>query len=188
MEINNKKLKPVSFHKTSFNGNRWYSDNKFQQNILLKALEVTTDPVKLKQMAGLKSVAEVYRTLDKLSIRKEYHAALAKSGLTFDYILSGIKGVCDEGSDKNKLHGYQMLLKSLGLDKYEDTEDGGKSWEEILLAAQDKDAEDSVKKISDGEEVKVVEVEEYEVVVPEIPESEKKKVEEEKKISDSLYG
>jgi len=46
--------------------------------LLLKALKVTQDPTELKKMIGVKTVAEVYRTLDKLSLRKEYHKALAE--------------------------------------------------------------------------------------------------------------
>ena len=87
-----KKLKPVVF----IDGRRdFFRQNLFQQNLLLKALKVTTDPKKLRQMAGLKSVAEVYRTLDKLALRKEYHAALVKHGVDFNFIVREYKNIVE---------------------------------------------------------------------------------------------
>ncbi len=79
-----KKLKPVIFIEGD---NSFYRENRFAQNLLLKALSSgVTDPQELRKVAGLKSVADVYRTLDKMAIRKEYHAALAEQGMTLEFI------------------------------------------------------------------------------------------------------
>jgi len=77
-EIIVKKLKPVTFIKGEYNYSR---QNDLQQKLLLKAMQVTSDPNELKKMAGLKTVADVYRTLDKLAMRKEYHEALSRQGI-----------------------------------------------------------------------------------------------------------
>ena len=81
------KEKPVVFVQGSRSG--FYSQNTFAQNLLLKALSKgVTDPQELKKIAGLKRVADVYRTLDKMAIRKEYHESLAAAGISLDYIVS----------------------------------------------------------------------------------------------------
>ena len=45
-ENEGKKLKPVSFSGGAYN---FYRDDKFKQNLLLKALTVTSDPKELKK-------------------------------------------------------------------------------------------------------------------------------------------
>jgi phosphosulfolactate synthase (CoM biosynthesis protein A) len=146
----------------------WHRDNVFQQNILLKALTVTTDPLKLKKMAGIRTMAEVFRTLDKLAIRKEYHDALMRHGLDLDTIVAGIREICDSGkSDAIKLKAYQTILRSLGLANYDDDkEDKGKDWEEVI-----------VKMVEQGQSPKLLSAssEEYEVIAPEISEEDKQK-------------
>ena len=170
MKDEDKKLKPVVFVKGEYN---YYQDNKFQQNILLKALEVTSDPQKLKEMAGLKTVADVYRTLDKLSLRKEYHRALAAHGLSLDVIVGEIKETIGSSWDpKLKLSGLQMLLKSLGLAEYKDSlEQSQQGWEDMLKDKADAELEAKIT----PEPLK------YEVKAPEIPqeavEAEKKEQE-----------
>lgn len=106
--------------------------------LLLKALKVTQDPKELKRMIGVRKVADVYRTLDKLSLRKEYHKALEDKGLTFDYIVQGIKDVATGKFTKDdvKLKAFLALLKSLGMDKYEESTTGGGSWEDLLIEKQ----------------------------------------------------
>lgn len=136
--------------------------------MLLKALKITQDPKKLKEMVGFKTVAEVFRTLDKLAIRKEYHRSLANKGVDFDFIVGGIKTEClQAGKSSDRLRGYQILLKSLGMDSYEDkAESGGGGWEDALQ-----------KVIKSKENEKVIDVpvedqdEEYEVKQPVVPES-----------------
>lgn len=181
MKERTKKLKPVIFESAYTNRSSKYKNNKFQQNLLLKALQVTTDPQELKKMAGLKTVADVYRTLDKLSIRREYHEALARHGLSLDLVVEGIKDlVMETKSDAIKLKGYQTLLRSLGLERYEKEEETGKQWEDVLL-------QDSENKRVKNKELAAPAQGEYEVTAPEIPEEEKKREEEEKEAAKRLY-
>lgn len=150
------KLKPIVFVEGQYAYN---SQNTAQQLMLLNALKITQDPKKLRELIGVKTVAEVYRTLDKISMRTEYHGALAKNNLTFDYIVQGIKkeiDTADKASDR--LAGLNMILKSIGLDKYEETSIAGGGWEDILL---------NIKNNTDGKEKKVIK---YEVVEPLMPE------------------
>jgi|6_EtaG_2_1085325.scaffolds.fasta_scaffold00424_12 hypothetical protein len=158
------KLKPVVFVQGRYAYNR---QNTVQQIMLLKALKVTQDPKKLRDLIGVKTVAEVHRTLDKIAMRKEYHSALAENGITFDYIVSSIKEEID-GAEKSsdRLAGLKMLLQSVGMDKYAETIIGGGGWEDIV----NKINEETVKK-DEKDKAKIVE---YEVVEPEIPESVKK--------------
>jgi len=174
-----KKLKPVTFLKGHYN---YYRDNKFQQNLLLKALQITTDPNELKKMIGVKRVADVYRTLDKLAIRREYHEALVAAGIDLDTIVAGIKDVADNASPAIKLQAWQTLMKSLGLDRYEESsDDKAKGWEDILIQTID---ENEKKGLPEPKNIKVAD---YEVIEPEMPEEEKKKQEEEEKIGKELY-
>lgn len=176
-----KKLKPVVFAKGSY-GN-YYADDEWRQKLLLKAITVTDNPNMWKQMIGVKTMAEVARTLDKLSLRKEYHQALNKNGISFDFIVEGIKNSCFSEKDDIKLKAYQTLLKSLGMDKYEEADgSGGRNWEEILSAASDKE---NAIEASSMDPVKVIG--EYAVSQPEIPEFIRVKQEEEKEIGRSLY-
>lgn len=115
--IEQKKLKPVVYTNNYFR--RGYQ-NTTQQMLLLSALQITQDPNKLKEMIHVKTVAEVYRTLDKLAMRKEYHEALNRLGISFDYIASGIKNIADNGfKDSDKLSAFKVLLKSVGMEKYD---------------------------------------------------------------------
>ena len=84
-----KKLKPIVFVQGD---TQFYRQNKYAQNLLIKALsDGVTDPYELKKIAGLNKVTDVYRSLDKLALRKEYHDALARAGISLDYIVEGIK-------------------------------------------------------------------------------------------------
>lgn len=160
-----------------------YSRNapqKTQQIVLLKALQVTQDPQKLKQMIGVRTVAEVYRTLDKMSLRKEYHDALARAGFSLDLAVKGIKDIAENSEkDDTRLKAYQILLKSLGLEKYDasDMPVGG-TWEEELLKSLEK-AETQA--LPAGQQ-------DYEVVQPEMPERMKKLRQEEDELTKSIYG
>lgn len=177
--MNNENKKPVTFvgGKRSF-----YSRNTYAQNLLLKALSKgVTDPEELKKAAGLKRVADVYRTLDKIAIRKEYHDALARNEIDLDFITKGFKDLAESSSDKIKLGSLNALLKSLGLDKYEKQEETGKSWEEEILKISE-----TKKDVIDGE---IVEdnIEDYEVAVPDVPVETLKRQVEEKKLGKDLY-
>lgn len=171
------KLKPIIYTSNAFPKG---SAQTSQQIILLKALQVTSDPNKLRQMIGVRTVAEVYRTLDKLVMRKEYHSALARSGISFDYIVGGLKKIADSGfKDSDKLNAYKVLLKSLGMEKYEATDQGSSgTWEEELLKRLDKEKE----KLALPEPVA-----DYEVKIPEMPESLKKKRQKEEDITKGIY-
>lgn len=176
------KLKPLIY---TTNAYKVGSQQHTQQVILLKALQVTQDPVKLKQMIGVKTVAEVYRTLDKMAMRKEYHEALARNGISFDYVINGIKDIADAGEkDADRLKAFQIILKSLGMEKY-DTEEssGGGTWEEELLKAIGN--EKPMKELPGGPVE--AEVPHYEVVAPETPEHMKQLREEEEELTKGIY-
>ena len=151
------------------------------QTILLKALsEGTTDIRELQKLSGAKTAAEVYRTFDKLAIRKEYHAALAKVGITMEFLINGIKNICENGfKDSDKLKAFQILLKSIGLDKYEKDEVQGKDWEDVLLKLSDKEQE--LPGLMEANK------DEYDVVVPPVPEEELNRRAEEKRLAKELY-
>lgn len=173
-----KQLKPVVFSTSQFN---YYRDNVFQQNQLLKAMQTTLNPHELKRIIGVKTVAEVYRTLDKLAIRKEYHEALARNNVTLDDIVSGIKNIADTSSkDATRLKAYQVLLRSIGLDKYEDQEDSGKSWEEVLMKLMEGDKKELKEK-------EIIIDSEYEVSVPKKPEYEKERSKIDEELAKQLY-
>jgi len=181
-----KKLKPVVYTTSYFPKG---APNKIQQNLLLKAMQVTSDPHELKKMIGVRTVAEVYRTLDKLSIRKEYHEALARNGVSLDYIVKGIKGVADMAEkDGDRIKAFQILIKSIGMDRYEATDDtGGGTWEETLLKAieEEKKLEADIgilPEVAGDEEVK-----EYEVTPPEVPANIKKSQEETIELTKGIY-
>lgn len=174
-------LKPLVFEYSSA---LRFRRNCHRQNLLLKALsQGIVNPEELRRATGFKKMADVYRTLDKLSIRKEYHEALVKCGLSLEVIVQGIKDLCETSKhDSVKLQGYQLLLKSLGLDKYEKEEEAGKNWEETIL----KLTEQQIKKQLNQNTIegKVVE---YEVNEPPTPDLEQKRREEEKKMATQLY-
>ena len=172
------KLKPVIFIKGRYG---YTTQNTTQQIMLLKALRITQDPKKLREIIGVKTVAEVYRTLDKIAMRKEYHSALAKHGITFDYIVENIKKEIDSAEKSSeRLMAINILLKSIGLDKYEETATGGGGWEEALLKLSEGKKEKESKDIAGDEN-------EYEVVQPVIPESVRIAKEKEKLEGRSLY-
>jgi len=179
-----KKLRPVIYTTNSFNRG---AQEHTKQLILLKAMQITQDPKELRKMIGVKTVADVYRTLDKLAMRKEYHEALARSGISFDWIVNGMKKIADEGEkDGDRLKAFQALLKSLGLEKYDSSDSPvGGSWEEELIRTLANE-----KKVALPEGKKEVETKdaEYEVKVPEVPEHIKKMRKEEEELTDSIYG
>ena len=169
------KLKPVIFVQGKYSYN---AQNTTQQMMLLNALKITKDPKKLREIIGVKTVADVYRTLDKLQMRKEYHSALARHGLSFDYIVKGIKKEVDEADkSSDRLAGLGMLLKSVGMDKYEETQVSGGGWEDALLKL-------SMESKEKGEEIPV---EEYKVEEPKMPDHIRLAKEKANKESKGLY-
>ena len=178
-----KKLKPIIF----IQGDKeFYRENNFAQNIILKGLsDGVTNINELRKMAGLRCAADVFRTLDKLTIRKEYHEALGANGIDLNYITRGIKNIAEKADkDAVKLKAFQMLLRSLGLERYEADDETGKNWEETIISAFD----DGDGKIKEEDAPKLEEIEaDYAVVVPKIPESVKKRQVAEKKLAKELY-
>jgi len=170
-----RKLKPVVFVQGKYSYNK---EDTSQQLILLKAMKKTQDPQKLKNLIGVRTVAEVYRTLDKISMRKEYHDALVRNGVSFDYIVSNVKGEIESAEkSSDRLNGLKMFLQSLGMDKYEETAIGGAGWEEALAQVKEEKKEK-------GEKIKLPK---YEVEYPEIPESVKEKKGKNIKVTSELY-
>ena len=176
------KLKPVTIINANYSR---YRQNTSQQILLLKALTITHDPQRLRELAGFKKVADVMRTLDKMTMRKEYHKALARHGIDFDYIIGGLKKEAETAEfsgDRIKVH--QTLLRSLGMDKYDDPVDGGgASFEDELVRQKEEE------KLLPGSEPKklVAGIPAYEVTEPKIPESVRVKQAMEKEVGRGLY-
>jgi hypothetical protein len=170
-----KKLKPVIFVQGQKPN---YSPNYFAQTILLKAIATgETDPTKLRKLAGMKTVAEVYRTLDKLAIRREYHEALARNDIDFDYIVMGIKKIAEGAKyDATKIEAFKTILKSLGLEKYEESEESHKGWEDAIIQAEEKNLLTENKQSED-----------YEVNIPQIPQSVQDTHKKDKEFGKSIY-
>lgn len=173
------RLRPIVYTQSYFKKG---TQNTAQQMFLLKALQITQDPKKLREMMGVKTVAEVYQTLDKLAMRKEYHKALSKAGVSFEFIVDGIKGIAQTGyKDGDRLKAFQTLLKSVGMDKY-DTDSTGSSgsWEEELLKSIEAEKGKTNSPPLTGPA-------QYEVKQPVVPESARKAQEDEKEMTSSIY-
>jgi hypothetical protein len=161
-------------------------NGKGKNTILLKALELSKNPEKMQQMLGVKTVAEVYRTLDKLTLRRSYHEALHAFDLDFNYVVRNLKELGDTGNEKTRLGVMQTLLKSMGMDKYDVADTGaGGDWEEVLLKKMEEEKEEQ-KALPEAPHL--MEAEDYEVFTPQMPDSMKKVKEAEKKIGEDLYG
>ena len=142
-----------------------------QEAILEAVSNGITDPEQLRQLAGLPTLAAVKRTIDKLSIRREFHLALDKNQMSLEWLVKGIKDIADNGKETNRLAAFRMLLGSMGLNKFDDIAVQGKDWEEALLKLSR--AQDPARQGADIE---------YDVKVPEMPQEMKKIRAEEKKI------
>jgi hypothetical protein len=182
MEEKKIKLRPIVYTANYFKRGH---QNTTQQMFLLKALQVTQDPKKLKELIGVRSVAEVYRTLDKLAMRKEYHEALSRSGISFDYIVNGIKGIADNSEkDDNRLKAFQTLLKSVGMDKYDEASGvSSGTWEEVLLKKIEESKESNKGEITPEITAPI----KYDVNLPKIPESARIAEIEEEEMTSSIY-
>lgn len=155
-----KKLKPVTFISGRYG---YYKHDTMKELLLLKALRVTNDPRKLQKMIGAKTVADVSRTFDKLAMRKEYYSALKDLNMDFKWIATGLKQEADSAEKSaDRIKAYQIILKSLGMDVYEDTVVNEGNWEDLLMKASAAEIQDE---IEDAD---------YEVITPEIPESARK--------------
>ena len=191
------KLKPVVYYGGAPSTKR---ESRARELMLLKAMSITNDPKKLRQMIQVRTVADVYRTLDKMALRKEYHAALEKHGISFDFLVGGLKDMATAAEkDADKLKALQTLLKSVGMDKYdaEDTPSGG-TWEDALIAGIKKD-EEEIKNIPftnipqlpvphDPEPDVFDPNADYEVKVPEVPGAANKLRQQEEEMAKLIYG
>ena len=149
--------------------------------MLLQAMATSDNPEVWKKIVGFKSMADVYRTLDKMAIRKEYHAALASNKISFDYLVGGIKKLSETSkSDSVRLQCFQTFLNSLGLNKYEEASDSGnRNWEDIVLEA--------VKEQGIEQNVEPAVLAEYTVEQPNMPQSVQKRIKDEKSLGKELY-
>lgn len=182
----NQKYKPVTFVNGKVGKTR---NNSTQQVMLLQALAITQDPNKLRQMVGFKTVADVFRTLDKMALRKDYHAALARGGISFDWVVGGIKEIADnpDSSAKVKLTALMGILKTLGMDKYDVPESaGGGTWEDVLMKKIDDDRSGGAKELAAGVDPSEDQGS-YEVKQPTMPESVKIVKARDNSIGKSLY-
>lgn len=139
-------------------GDVTYEPDTDEQTRLLEAFQEANDPRKLKEIIGVKTVAEVYRTLDKIAIRREFHRALDRAGISFDFIISGLKREAI-GGDKSadRIKAFEIFLKALGLNKYEEVTTGtSTTWEERLLEAVNARKKEG-KRVSPTEAVKLIE-------------------------------
>lgn len=144
-------------------------------------MEHTTDVDELKTALKFKSRAEVFRTLDKLAMRKDFHRALADAGLSMDSLAGKYKVLMESDSEKIQLGALVALSKAIGVDKYEVIDEGARDWEETLLKITEKEREQKVLGVPAAEEA------DYEVVVPQTPVSVQLKQAEEKKLGQEIY-
>lgn len=98
--------------------------------------------------------------------------------MDFTWIAKGLK-VEAETAEKSadRIKALQIVLKSLGMDKYEDVQADTGSWEDLILKSSDK-AKEIEAPIQDVE---------YAVTVPVMPDSLKKQKEDEGVIGRNLY-
>lgn len=155
-----------------------YKNNERQQNLLLKGVMLTGNLIDAGKYAGIKRTVDLYRTWDRLSMRKDYHLALMEQEIDLNWLVGKLKNQA-ENADKDsvRLEALKIILRSLGLDKYEKEEETSKGWEQALANYVEKqDALPSPAK-------KTV----YDVKTPQIPESAKKIREEDNTLGKELY-
>jgi len=156
--------------------------NILQQAMLLNAMKYTSDPNKMKQMAGMQKVADVFSTFDKIAMHKEYRKALHMAGVDMDFIIQHLKDVIISVAPEknNKLAAIKLLMTSLGIDKAAGAGDvGANTWEEELLRIEDK--------YKDKEESPFDKKQDYVVEAPKVPEEVKERRKQDNDIERSLY-
>ena len=119
-----------------------------------------------------------------MALRKEYHKALAAQGLTFDKIVGVIGQEMYEGEKSaDRLNAAKTLLKSLGMEKYDNEMiGGGGNWEDLILEAAEKNA--------GGDQNEVLELgdyDDYAVDTPAIPAEVKIIKDDELEVGKGLY-
>ena len=92
--------------------------------------------------------------------------------------MENVKSEIDHAEkSSDRLNGLAMLMKSIGMDKYEETALGGGGWEDALLKVTEEKKET-------GDKIKI---EEYKVVEPMMPEHIRQKKEQANKEAKGLY-
>ena len=172
-------LKPVTFISGKYNYGR-NSKDTLKEMLMLKAMKVTSDPKVIMQMTGMKKMADLSRTWDKISNRKEYNAALQDLGMDFHWLAKGFK-VEAETAEKagDRIRALQIILKSVGLETYEDVPLDSGSWEDMILRASEKTL-DNLPMLQAPEP-------DYEVIQPQIPESMRLMRERENELGKSMF-
>lgn len=169
----------IIFDDQNKRGNNLGKANIAKQNLLLRGLMISGSLESAAKYAGIQRAVDTFRTLDRISIRREYHEALSAEGIDLRYIVKGIKDRADNSPNESvRLNALKTLLASLGLDRYEVAEEGNKSWEDRLLQMN---VESNPKSLpfdtNNG----------YEVNVPQIPESVKQSRKQEEDLGRELY-
>lgn len=147
-----------------------------QQLMFLRAMNAAEDPKKFKQVIRARAAVDVFRTIDKIALRKEWHSALERNGIDFDLVLRTLKQEMltgEKGSDR--IQAAKTIIKSMGLDKYEDSSISGGSWEDEILKASEATANLPLP----GED--------YDVKQPHIPDHIKKQRKDQNDLGRSLY-
>jgi hypothetical protein len=164
---------PIFVTKTPADGSA--VNTTYAQDQILKALsEGITDPKELAKLASLKKTADVYTVLDKLSLRKEFHAALDRANLSLDFIVRRLKTICENPDDEVAIKGLSTVLKTIGLDKADDAAVQGQAWEDVVLANASLETEE----VAPGK---------YVVIQPAMPESLRKSKDAAKEAGKELY-
>lgn len=150
-----------------------------RQNLLLRGMLMTGDMDAARKYAGIHSAAEIIRTMDRISLRKDYHEALESEGVDMRWIVRGIKDKAENAElDSVRLAALRMFLTSLGLNNYSVAEEGTKNWEETLLELAER---------YQSTKMPALEVTSYEVLTPPVPESAKGERKKEDDLGKELY-
>lgn len=88
------------------------------------------------KFAGIRNMADAYRTLDRLALRRDYQEALSRHGVDMDFIVTEVKGLAIAADlDSTRLNALRMLMRSMGLDSYGKEEEGAQGWEKTISSA-----------------------------------------------------
>ena len=172
------KLKPVIFVKGSYIN--YYGSNTLVQGMLLKAMLESNDPQEWRKKAGLKTIGDLERELDKMARHKKYCKILEEKGVTLPWVVDGLKDLALTSDPSTRLRTYQTILRSLGLDSFKnESEVKSLGWEDEMVRLME----------NSGQPLKVVDtIEKYEVNYPQIPEGEQELLEQEAAIGKDLYA
>lgn len=170
---------PLIIYDDTYRQGKTVQSNVKRQNLLLRGMMMTGDMKAAANYAGIHAQAEVYRTLDRIGLRQDYHRALQDEGIDLRYIVRGIKDKAENAElDSVRLAALRMLLTSLGLNRYDVSEEGNKNWEDTLLEIAERKKEvEALPAPGQG----------YNVDVPQMPESVKAQRKQENDLGKELY-